>query len=137
MNATGGLAAKDLMLADSMSMSTKSLKAWQSVARMSHTDAAALTGSIAALDSRIWRLTKDGKPDNQLLESWEKLRRAAGETNAEFKKISGEQFFNMSADERAKTIIRMGQEIKDKSDAAMYVGDLLGAAGRTLQPTCT
>ena len=43
----------------------------------------------------------------------------------------------MSADERAKTIIRMGQEIKDKSDAAMYVGDLLGAAGRTLQPTCT
>ncbi len=132
MNVTGGLAAKDLMLAESMSMSTKSLKAWQSVARMSHTNVDALIGSIAALDSKIWRLTKDGKPDPQLLESWQKLRSAAGKTNAEFNKIDDQQFFRMSAEDRAKTIIRMGQEIKDKTDAAMYVGDLLGAAGKDL-----
>ena len=131
-NATGSLAAKDLMLAESMNMSSKSLKAWQSVARVAHTDAGAFVGKIAELNTRIWKLTKDGVADDALLESWEKLRHAAGETNAEFLKIDDKQFLNMSADDRAKTILRMGQAIKDKTDAAMYVGNLLGSAGKDI-----
>ena len=131
-NATGSLAAKDLMLAESMDMSSKSLKAWQSVARVAHTDAGAFVGKIAELNTRIWKLTKDGVADDALLESWEKLRHAAGETNAEFLKIDDKQFLNMSADDRAKTILRMGQAIKDKTDAAMYVGNLLGSAGKDI-----
>ena len=124
--------AQQLRTASALGISVRNLDKLRIAAKLGSVDANSLIGGVSALDERITRLRAQAKPINEILGNVALLHAKAAETTDEFKNLSDNDLLNMDADERAYTILRMAQSLKDQKEAAVYISDILGSGGADL-----
>lgn len=64
--ATGSLASKSLLTAETIGISVESLKAWETAARVARVDANGLISAMGALDTAMVEIGANGNMDGSL-----------------------------------------------------------------------
>ena len=120
---------QQMRTAQALGISIRNLDKLRLAAKLGGVDANSLIGGVSALDEKITRLKAKGMPVNEILGDVARLRLEAARTTDEFKNLSDPDLLNMDADQRAYTVLRMAQALKDQKAAAVYISDILGSGG--------